>query len=137
MGLGIWVVLLVRVWEIRSEPVGGEQIMTMSILRQKKFKVMSLKRKTDLSLRSTGERLSNTSSGSLSIAFQFPTPHYTRKPHSHRHMPKDKRTERKARSVEGGISKPHARVEILRRTIFPDEWGFGDKKMTYLITPPH
>lgn len=29
-----------------------------------------------LSLRSTGERLSNTSSGSFRIAFQFPTPHY-------------------------------------------------------------
>lgn len=62
MGLCVGVVFLVRVGEVCAEPAGceGRQRACWGTYR---------------SLRSTGERLSNLSFGSLRMAFQLPTPH--------------------------------------------------------------
>lgn len=65
MGLGVGVVLLVRVGEVGAEP-GGCERSTGGRGRGGE---------THRSLRSTGERLSNLSFGSLRMAFQLPTPH--------------------------------------------------------------
>ena len=69
MSLRVWIVLFVCVRKVGSEP--GQDAAGVRKLRDDVIWDV----RTDLSLRSTGDRLSKTSSGSLSIAFQFPTPH--------------------------------------------------------------
>ena len=62
MRLCVGIVLLVRVGKVGAEPGGDERRSAEG-------------RATHRSLRSTGERLSNLSFGSLRMAFQLPTPH--------------------------------------------------------------
>lgn len=65
MSLRVWIMFLIRVREICPEAASTASDEAETDMKEKTYR----------SLRSTGERLSNFSFGSLSMAFQLPTPH--------------------------------------------------------------
>jgi len=72
VGLGVRVVLFVRVREVSAEAASGRGLRDECPNREKS----AWRRDTYRSLRSTGERLSKCKVGSFKIAFQLPTPCY-------------------------------------------------------------